>query len=158
MAKASAGTDPPAEIEREIEGTRAELGCTLDALARRLAPNRLVKEGTDMIAQYAGRDGGAAMRANWVPLALIAAGVAWLIARNTGNVRPVAREEGAAHTGGQPPGGTAESDGNVRPAGLLRQSFERHPLLIGLAGIVAGGAISAVLPPSKREREWSDKA
>jgi len=157
MAKTSVGTDPPAEIEKEIESTRAELGSTLDALAHRLAPNRLAKQGTDMIAQFVGRDSDAANRANWLPLALIAGGVGWLIARNTGNVRPVARE-GAAHTGDQPTGGPAEADGNVRPAGPLRQSFERHPLLIGLAGIVAGGVISAMLPPSKREREWSDKA
>jgi hypothetical protein len=39
----------------------------------------------------------------------------------------------------------------------MRATFERNPLLIGLAGLISGAAIAALLPAGRREREWVDK-
>jgi hypothetical protein len=77
-----------AQIEDEIRRTRAELGLTLDALAYRLGPHQLLGKGIDMITDTIGKNGvvgmkvGEAVRANRLPLALIGAGAAWLLARN----------------------------------------------------------------------------
>ena len=41
-----------------------------------------------------------------------------------------------------------------RAGGSLRATFERHPLLIGLVGLGSGAALAALLPATKRERDW----
>jgi hypothetical protein len=77
-----------AEIEDEIRHTRAELALTLDALAHRLTPHHLLGKGIDMITDSISKNGVVGMnvaetvRANRLPLVLIGAGVAWLLARN----------------------------------------------------------------------------
>jgi len=177
--RAESGRRSPAEIEGETESTRAELGQTMDALARKLAPKHLLGEGIDMITEYVGGKAvgnalGAAFRANRTPLALIAAGVGWLVASNTGIADRVVRAQrtqaarrrvdGLADDHGI--GSRAEPETAIRPgeqalgpAGeSLREKIERHPLLIGLVGIVSGAMIAALLPPTKREQEWADKA
>lgn len=80
----------PAEIEGEIARSRVELGLTLDALAPRLAPRRLLEEGIDMITSSvpANRPGGIGIgggfRADPIAIALMGLGAAWLLAENTG--------------------------------------------------------------------------
>jgi len=77
-----------AQIEDAIRRTRAELARTLDALAYRLTPHHLLGKGIDMITDSISKNGvvginvAEAVRANRLPLALIGAGVAWLLARN----------------------------------------------------------------------------
>ena len=87
------------ELEDNIRRTRAELGLTLDTLTYRLAPHQLLGKGIDMITDTIGKNGivgmnvGEAVRANRLPLAIIGAGVAWLLARNlasSGNGRSAA--------------------------------------------------------------------
>jgi hypothetical protein len=73
---------PLSEIEEDISRTRAELGETLDALERRLAPRQLLEKGVDMLR--GSLDGnldrvGETLRANPIPLALIGAGIGWLL-------------------------------------------------------------------------------
>ena len=94
MKKGDGRADPvdqtAAEIEKEIASTRAELGRTVDALERQLAPHHLLGEGIDMITEYVGGkkalvgEFGETIRANRVPIAVIAAGIGWLVASNTG--------------------------------------------------------------------------
>ena len=43
-----------------------------------------------------------------------------------------------------------------RASESVRVKVEQHPLLIGLAGLVCGAAIAALLPSSKREQDWLD--
>jgi Protein of unknown function (DUF3618) len=182
-----------AEIEDEIRRTRGELALTLDALAYRLAPRQLVGRGIEMITQSIDGNGGLraeigeAVRANRLPLAVIGAGVAWLLARNlttagSGNAesdvpRPerggeawVHQAAGAARgairsvrdTGGavleragQYVEYAAQPGDQVRHAGgSLRAAFERYPLLIGLVGLASGAALAALLPATRRERDW----
>jgi hypothetical protein len=92
------GTDPsqidgarpssPAEAERDVERSRAELAQTLEALSRRLATRHLVEKGIDMVTDnLAGHDvlnrSLDMIRANPVPIALIGIGAAWLLAANS---------------------------------------------------------------------------
>ncbi len=47
----------------------------------------------------------------------------------------------------------------VRRAGRsLRASVEQHPLLIGLAGLISGAALAALLPSTRREQDWVGEA
>jgi hypothetical protein len=87
------------EIEAAIGHTRAELGRTLDALERKLAARRLLQEGIAMVTELFGAEGSGRSalveiaRANPIPLALIGAGIGWLVASNTGLLDRIARDE-----------------------------------------------------------------
>lgn len=92
----------PADIEEDIARTRAELSETLDALERKLAPRQLLEKGVDMLRDSV--DGnfakvGETLRANPIPLALIAGGLGWFLLSRTGGARAVgdlARSSGDA--------------------------------------------------------------
>jgi hypothetical protein len=89
-----------AEIEDEINRTRAELGAVLDALEHGLAPRQLLEKGVDMVKETLGGDGGIigeTLRNHPVPLALIGAGVGWLLVEATAGDRAaqVARQAGS---------------------------------------------------------------
>ena len=80
-------TDPgdrsSAEVERDVEDTRARLTGTLEQLRDRASPGQLFEQALD----YAKRSGGtdfarnlaASVRDNPLPLLLIGAGVGWLM-------------------------------------------------------------------------------
>jgi len=74
-----------AEIERDMDETRADLAVTLAALRQRLAPPRLVERGCDlvdaMLKKMTGALGAAARRhAGWIGLAgLAGAGLGWFL-------------------------------------------------------------------------------
>jgi len=192
----------PAEIENEIRRTRVELGLTLDALEYHLAPRQLIGRGVDMVTQSlkANKTGfvdvGEIVRTNRMPLALIGAGIAWLIAANLGLDDAV---QGSARSGelGGPSAKAPGTDRNgvwvhqaagaarsvreaagtvweragaysdyarpaaepVRGAGRsLRVAVEQRPFLVGLAGLICGAAVAALLPSTRREREWVGEA
>jgi hypothetical protein len=70
------------EIEREVEATRGDLDRTVEALKEKMTPGQLVDEVMDAMGgpvQEMAANLGAQVRANPLPLALIGAGVAWLI-------------------------------------------------------------------------------
>jgi Protein of unknown function (DUF3618) len=159
---------PPSatEIEIEIRRTRAALGLTLDALEHQLAPRQLIGKGAGMIArsikanEKAWIDVGEAVRAHPIPLALIGVGVAWLLAANFGIAGGRAEEEGSSGTAAarsvRKAAGSAEQVGHAGRS--LRASVERHPLRVGLAGLICGAAMAALLPSSRREQDWLDAA
>jgi hypothetical protein len=156
------------EIETGIRRTRAQLGLTLDALEHQLAPRQLVGKGVGMIAQSikgnekAWIDVGEAVRAHPIPLVLIGVGVSWLLAANFGIAGDSAEGDAsdtAAARSVRKAAGTAFATDPVRPAGRsLRASVEWHPLSVGLAGLICGAAIAALLPSTRREQDWLDAA
>ena len=80
--RSAAGSDVE-RIERDLSGTRARLDATVDALRRRLAPGEMA----DQAVAYAkgsgagafGRDLAGTVRGRPVPVALLGAGIAWLV-------------------------------------------------------------------------------
>jgi hypothetical protein len=79
---------PLSEIEQDIARTRAELSETLDAIERKLAPRHLLEKGVDMLRGSMDGDVGRVgetLRANPLPLALIGAGVGWLLLSRGGS-------------------------------------------------------------------------
>ena len=80
-------TDPgnrsSAEIERDVEDTRARLAGTLGELRDRASPGQLLEQALDYAKQSGGadlaRNLGASVRDNPLPLLLIGAGIGWLM-------------------------------------------------------------------------------
>ena len=80
-------TDPgdrsSAEIEREVEDTRARLTGTLEQLRDRATPGQLFEQALDYAKQSGGTDFArnlaASVRDNPLPLLLIGAGIGWLM-------------------------------------------------------------------------------
>lgn len=82
-----ASTDPgsksAAEVEREVEQSRARVGRTLDEIQDRLSPGRLVDQAVTYLRDGGGgefaRNLGQSVRQNPMPVALVALGVAWMM-------------------------------------------------------------------------------
>lgn len=212
----------PAEVEQQIDRTRADLAQTLDALEDKLNPHRLAEIGVEMLnGKLLGGDavdrGIAVIRANPVPVALIGIGAAWLLASSAGlggrsasDDRAAARRQrvaamasaktawDAAPSSAQPLGHTGNpmvdepettasngwvhqvsdaaqgamrsvrdsgsaaisraadyaGDGADVVANQLSGGFERHPLLVGAIGVMAGALVAALLPLTRTEAEW----
>jgi ElaB/YqjD/DUF883 family membrane-anchored ribosome-binding protein len=72
-----------AQLERETEQTRSELARTLDELRVRITPGQLVDDAVDYAKNSGGgefvRNLGRQAKANPMPVALIGAGLAWLM-------------------------------------------------------------------------------
>jgi Protein of unknown function (DUF3618) len=134
----------PAEAERRIAHTRAELARTLDALEQKLDARYFVEKGVEMFRDnFAGSEtinrSLAAIRANPVPFALIGIATAWLIASNTGVVERVAGDErvGAARRG------VAEAASGIGTrAGAIAADVAGR---IGIGGDSGGGEAGAAV-------------
>lgn len=83
----SSTTDPgnrsSAELEREVEGTRARLTDTIEELRERVSPGQLFEQAIDYARGAGGtemlRNLGRSVRDNPMPLLLIGAGIGWLM-------------------------------------------------------------------------------
>ncbi len=208
------------DIQGEIEKTRSDLADTLQAIERKLSPNRIVDEAMETMRSVSIRDSHLMdlVRDNPVPLALVGLGLGWLA---LSSIRPAAsrleeaaepgaegyeREEWAGHGAGESGNGSGriaelsdaarertgelarnlgesaqEFTGQVRErarkathrmrrlsvsvrnragewAGRSSDVFQDHPLLIGMVAVVAGVAMGAALPRSRREAEMLGEA
>ncbi len=108
-------TDPgnrsAAEIEREVEGTRARLTGTIEELRDRVSPGQVFEQGVDWLRGSGGNEFlgnlGRALRDNPMPVALIGAGIAWLaLSGEKGDRRGSGHDDGRrvppAHGAGLP--------------------------------------------------------
>jgi ElaB/YqjD/DUF883 family membrane-anchored ribosome-binding protein len=83
----SASTDPgnksAAEIEREVEGTRARLTGTIEELKEKVSPNNLMDQAVEYLRGSGGQEFvqnlGSSVRNNPLPVLLIGAGIGWLM-------------------------------------------------------------------------------
>jgi hypothetical protein len=132
---------PMAEIEEDIARTRAELGDTLDALERKLAPRQLLEKGVDMLR--GSMDGqleqvGETLRANPIPLALIGAGIGWMLLSRSGGTDAIGNA--AAGLGRSVRGKLAEA--GDRAGGLAERA--RH--VVGTTAAAAEAAYEYARP------------
>lgn len=92
MSTTTTTNDSPAQIEREVERTRAEVSGTLDALRQKLSPQQMVDQFAEQAMDYLRGSGGtqfasnlgSQVRDNPLPVLLIGAGVAWLMMGGNG--------------------------------------------------------------------------
>jgi len=77
------GTKSAAEIEREVEGTRARLTGTIEELKGKVSPNNLMDQAMDYLRGSGGQEFvqnlGTSVRNNPLPVLLIGAGIGWLM-------------------------------------------------------------------------------
>lgn len=154
MPPPPSGTDPgnrsAAEIEQDVERTRAGLARTLDELRDRLSPGQVL----DQIAVWAKGSGGAEfarnlgnqVRDNPLPVLLIGAGIGWMM---MGGGISASRHRAVSSEGRRalpPPAGegTGEADAWMREAGPLATRRPGAPHAADLTGphhaAGAGGA------------------
>jgi hypothetical protein len=148
------------EIEGEVRGTRIAIARTLDALEHKLRARHLVQEGLAMVSETLTEPGDAGagiagiLRANPVAFALIGAGLAYLLAGNTGlgeRIAEDARVKGAVRQlsdlagtigDGAAAGRDAAGGWVHRAAGAMRETgsqvVERAGAVSGYAGDRAG--------------------
>jgi ElaB/YqjD/DUF883 family membrane-anchored ribosome-binding protein len=91
QTSAKGGLEPGAELEREIEQTRARMTESIDTIGEKLRPGNLAQSAVEDIGEQARRTGSRvakAIRENPFPLAAIGLGVTWLVAgqRSKGGV------------------------------------------------------------------------
>lgn len=91
-----------AQLEREAEQTRSQLAQTLDELRQRITPGQLVDEAVDYARDSGGgqffRNLGHQAKSNPMPVALIGAGVAWLMLSKDHNRAAETAIQGAQQT------------------------------------------------------------
>lgn len=148
------GDRSSAEIEREVEGTRAQLNETLGALRDSASPGQLMDKAVDYLRGSGGADFtrnlGEAVRDNPLPVLLIGAGIGWLLlsgkqdsgrgggaepqrllpAPATGNDQAEPRRSGAVRVG--------PADGNEGPS-LMERASSAAGAARDRAGAAAGG-------------------
>ncbi|MFT8242894.1 DUF3618 domain-containing protein [Roseomonas sp. BN140053] len=155
------GEKSAAQIEGEVEQTRANVSGTLDALRAKLAPSQMMDQVVEQISDYARGSGGTefmrnlgtSVRENPLPVALIGAGIAWLLLSKGGSAGGTAsvgtstghRLQPTPQIGSTRPGladTAAEMAGSarVRISGAMDATQER----VGqAAGAVSGAASQA---------------
>jgi gas vesicle protein len=82
MSMTNPGDRSAAEIEREVEETRARLTGTVEQIKERVSPNQVAEQAMDWLRGSGGKEFlgnlGTAVRDNPVPIMLVAAGIGWL--------------------------------------------------------------------------------
>jgi Protein of unknown function (DUF3618) len=77
------GDKPPHEIEEDIARTRVQLGSTIEALGREMAPRRVGERSVEVLRRALEPGQGPFRDQGWayaIPLALILTGLGWLFA------------------------------------------------------------------------------
>ena len=171
---------PPTEsdaIEAQLQRDRDRIAASVVALRQRLSAETLLRQGGSLAktqARSAARAVEAAVRGNPIAATIAVAGVAWLIfgrKRQPEPARPAAPEPALAGTkfealtrwedeGGpaapeNPPSPEAEPDPDPAADGsqnLARKLVAGHPLLAGVAALVLGSTLAALLPISRSEQ------
>src|SRR6266498_961334 len=80
----ASGSNSPAEIEREIEQTRARMSENIDTISEKLRPGNLAQSAVESVGEQARHTGSRlanVIRENPIPVAAIGLGVTWLVAQ-----------------------------------------------------------------------------
>lgn len=142
----------PEEIRADIEQTRRRMDSTLEAIERRLSPDRLMDIGADWLrssnARQFASNLGAAAKNNPLPLALIGLGLAWLWAGGSRRAGYLESAEGPGRAGSAARrAGDAVSSARERVSGATEAARERYQ-----------GAKDKVVNLSEAARRQADRA
>lgn len=126
----------PAELEEDIDRTRASLGRTVDELEQRFSPGELVDQALGMAREHGGEFAtnlGRSVKNNPVPMLLTSVGLAWMMASSN---EPRARSESPSI---HPRGSKESLSSKARSAGAslsgsAHQARERMGDTVGSAG------------------------
>jgi hypothetical protein len=193
-------TRTPEQIQRDIQHTRSEMSETLDAIRDKLSPGEILDQALtyfrnsnsenkasmgETASQWASSL-GETVKQNPVPVALIGAGLAWLMmggSRHSARTGPDTRHDDT-HAAtvydayNAPLAGTQEHSSRLRErvgetaehlrhqarqqGGKTKETFnylrDEQPLVLGALGFALGAALGAGLPPTQREDELMGEA
>jgi ElaB/YqjD/DUF883 family membrane-anchored ribosome-binding protein len=183
MDKTNPGTE---QIEDDIRTTRRNIDDKIERIQQRLSPGDVV----DNVIDFAKTNGGAlagsvgrTVRDNPVPVAMIGAGILWLVLSSRSNYQAEGADD--ADSADDSDSGTHKlrdratalrDDVRDRAGKVGRKARIQavrackscgrfvmyHPILVGAAGFALGAAVAASLPRSEREDrafgEHSDRA
>lgn len=168
-------------IERELDATRHRLDSDLDLLLRRASPGDMAERAVSFMKQgdgaQFGRNLAGQVRDKPLAVALVGAGLAWLMAGPKGSTEGASRAgsrlgdsaSGArdragdvasgigqrlSNAAGAVGGGMHASGSGARDAGQSAWvAMQENPVLAAAIGITAGAALAALLPPTQMEDE-----
>lgn len=181
------GTKSPQRLEREVDQARARLGRTVSELSDRLSPGELIDQALGMAREHGGdfgRNLGAQVKHNPMPMILTSIGISWLMMSSgkngaahsydirdastdsdgrsfkdaIGDTAATSRDKAAA-AGDRIHDATAnvkESAQNARES--LVQFYRDQPLIAGSLGIAIGAALGALVPPTEMEDDMFGEA
>ncbi|MEX2494486.1 MAG: DUF3618 domain-containing protein [Woeseia sp.] len=181
------GVKSPKRLEREVDQARARLGRTASALSDRLSPGELMDQALGMAREHGGEFGrnlGAQVKNNPMPMILTSIGISWLMMSSgkngaahgyglhdastdvdgrsfkeaLGDTAAKSREKAAA-AGDRMHDATAnvkESAQNARDS--LVHFYRDQPLIAGSLGIAIGAALGALVPPTEMEDDMFGEA
>ncbi|MGJ7460781.1 DUF3618 domain-containing protein [Halomonas sp. MA07-2] len=181
------GTKSPEQLEREVDQARARLGRTASELSDRLSPGELIDQALGMAREHGGEFGrnlGAQVKNNPMPMILTSIGISWLMMssghngaaqahdtynKNTGKDgrslmdafgdTATKSQDKAAAAGDRMHGASAnvkESAQNAREG--LVQFYRDQPLIAGSLGIAIGAALGALVPTTEIEDDMLGEA
>ncbi len=173
-------TKSPERLEREVDEARASLSRSASELSDRFSPGELMDQALGMAREHGGEFGrnlGAQVKNNPLPLILTSVGISWMMMSSGGKGTVHARgtsgastgkdggsvknalgdaaaksQDRAAAVGDRLHGATAsasESAQNARDS--LAQFYREQPLIAGSLGIAIGAALGALVPPTDFE-------
>jgi hypothetical protein len=170
------------ELEREGDEIREDLDRTLDALGRKLAPDRLMERSVEYLRENGSQvvqEIGQTVRAHPLPILLTAAGLVWL----TGSIVTGRSGNGSAGARRRTRRASSDGDGQYSRTGgngtsrggktrrVLRQGaatvrdkaqdigsgisdlVRNQPLAVGALAVATGAIIGAALPVTSYESE-----
>ncbi|RYE58514.1 MAG: DUF3618 domain-containing protein, partial [Rhizobiaceae bacterium] len=162
-------------LERRSDSIRADMGETLSELERTLSPSALVDRSMNLLRNHGGDMATKLLetvRRNPGPALLMAAGAAWMVSAQMRSSRGDAENEvsepgkmaSAAHAASDAVGeGLQTVKERARSAVESARETSRHtgegmarllreqPLAVGVAGILTGALIGALLPETAQE-------
>jgi ElaB/YqjD/DUF883 family membrane-anchored ribosome-binding protein len=131
----------PAQLERDIDRTRASLGRTVDALERRLSPGELVDQALGMAREHGGEFAtnlGRSVQNNPMPVILTGVGLAWMMASSNEPRAPVRRSAG--YGGYQDWTSESVGDSGSDSTGRLKSGVSSAKSAVGSMGAKASRA------------------
>lgn len=174
------GTKSPQQLEREVDQARARLGRTANELSERLSPGELMDQALGMAREHGGdfgRNLGAQVKNNPMPMILTSIGISWLMMSSgkNGAAHPYDTHGASTDANGRgfkdAIGDTAaksrdkaaavgdrmhDASAHVRESAQdaresLAQFYRDQPLIAGSLGIAIGAALGALVPPTEME-------
>jgi gas vesicle protein len=137
----------PAELRREIEQTRADLGETLEAIGERVSPGRIVHRRTERVKRGFVSVKEAVMGSATDAYESAGRGVEGAASRAQSAAQSTAHEA-------RDLAGTAADQVREAPQ-VIRRQTRGNPIAAGLVAFGGGLLVAAAFPPTEPEQRWS---
>ena len=150
----------PAQIQRDIDRTRAEMGNTLDTIREKLSPGQLIDEALAYLKRNApgqfANNLGETVKQNPVPVSLIGIGIAWLMMARSRDPYPSSSwtTDGRTHS----KLGEAASSATAKAGQVIQGVRERAGEASGRIGEMAHSAQERVGETRERIGEMAHSA